>query len=141
MSRLLKIRPVYTDRIPKDLDEGVFYISRKFSTAAHACLCGCGTKIVTPLKPGRWELSEKDGRVSLSPSVGNWSAECQSHYVIDGNCVKWSVGFSPAQIAANRAGDRQASSSAHAERRARERSLWGRLVTAYKAIVAFFGRR
>ncbi|MBY4707145.1 MULTISPECIES: DUF6527 family protein [Ralstonia] len=67
------------------MDEGVLYISEKFSTAAHICCCGCGMKIVTPLKPGRWKLRKQNGVVSLHLSVGNWSSGCQSHYWIEGN--------------------------------------------------------
>jgi Family of unknown function (DUF6527) len=127
MTKLQSIRPKFVDRIPKVLDQGVIYISEKYSTAAHSCCCGCGTKIVTPLKPGRWQLENRNGSVSLSPSVGNWSAACQSHYWIRGNQIDWALGFTPAQISANRASDQRARQRAHAERYRRERGFWGRL--------------
>lgn len=130
--RLISIRPVFCDRIPKTMDEGVLYISEKFSTAAHICCCGCGTKIVTPLKPGRWTLRKQDGVVSLHPSVGNWSSGCQSHYWIQGNKVKWAGAFTQKQINANREGDHQASQRAHAERLQREKGFLARLWSNFK---------
>lgn len=127
MSRVDRIRPEFVDRIPKTLEEGVIYISEKYSTAAHNCCCGCGVKIVTPLKPGRWQLTQKRGRVSLQPSIGNWSSDCQSHYWIDNDRVVWARRYTPAEIAANREDDRQVLERVHAERHARERGFWGRL--------------
>lgn len=130
--KLTAIRPEYTDRIPKTLDDGVLYISEKFSTAAHSCCCGCGVKIVTPLKPGRWSIRYENGLVTLDPSVGNWSSFCQSHYVIEKSRVLWVRGYSEAEIRANRAHDQQASERAHAQRRLREQGFWGRLWSRIK---------
>ena len=118
------------------LEDGVFYISQKFGTAAHNCCCGCGTKIVTPLKPGRWRLDQHDGRISISPSIGNWSSGCQSHYVISDNQILWAGEFSASQIAANRASDRVVRERAHAERTWREASFWGRFWIRIKALWA-----
>lgn len=76
------ISPVYVDSFPKVLEEGHLYISRPFRTACHRCCCGCGTKIVTPLRPTEYRLTDVGGRVSLFPSIGNWNHACRSHYVI-----------------------------------------------------------
>lgn len=130
--KLTSIRPQFCDRIPKTMDEGVLYISERFSTAAHNCCCGCGTKIVTPLKPGRWTLRRHNGAVTLTPSVGNWSSGCQSHYWIDGNEVKWAGAFTSKEISANRASDAQASQQAHAERRQHEMGFFRRLWSQIK---------
>jgi hypothetical protein len=127
MKEIETIQPEFVDRIPKVLDNGVIYISQKYETAAHNCCCGCGTKIMTPLKPGRWRLENKNGSVSLSPSIGNWSAECQSHYWIRGNHVDWALGFTPEQIAANRTSDRIVRQRVNAERYRSERGFCGRL--------------
>ncbi|WP_189340201.1 DUF6527 family protein [Mesorhizobium sp. M4B.F.Ca.ET.049.02.1.2] len=86
---------------------GVIYISRRYSTASHLCCCGCGREVVTPLNPAKWRLVEKDGKVSLIPSVGNWSFPCQSHYWISGNRVSWAPGMAPEVIAAVQARDRR----------------------------------
>jgi hypothetical protein len=44
------LQPRYVDFIPKELDDGILYISKRFQTASHRCCCGCGTKIVTPIR-------------------------------------------------------------------------------------------
>lgn len=118
------VTPKFVDRIPKTLEDGVLYVSEKFSTSAHNCCCGCRNKVVLPLKPGQWTLTEHNGKVSLAPSVGNWSLACQSHYWIEDNVVRWSTKFTEAQIQANRARDKKALEAAHAGRRAQERTLW-----------------
>jgi Family of unknown function (DUF6527) len=127
MNKIDSIRPEFVDRIPKVLDNGVVYISQKYATAAHNCCCGCGTKIVTPLKPGRWRLETQSESISIYPSIGNWSAGCQSHYWIRGNRIDWALGFTPAQIAANRVNDQRVRQQVHTERYRRERGFWGRL--------------
>lgn len=66
--------------IPARLEGGVLHISRKYKTMSHLCCCGCGNKVVTPLNPSGWKLTESSGSVSLDPSIGNLSFPCQSHY-------------------------------------------------------------
>jgi hypothetical protein len=92
------IQPEYVDYIPKTLDEGVLYISRKFRTASHLCCCGCGTKIVTPLRETEYRLLENHDMVSLYPSIGNWNHPCQSHYWIRNSAVLWSGQMTRAEI-------------------------------------------
>lgn len=133
--RINSITPKFTDRIPQTLDDGVLYISEKFSTSAHNCCCGCGGKVVLPLKPGKWSIKRNGNGVSLSPSVGNWSLACQSHYLIQNNVVRWSGQFTDSQIRANRVRDKRASEIAHAERRTLERGVWQRF---YDKIKSFF---
>ncbi len=96
--RRTRIKPRYVELMPPSLEEGVLYISKKFSTAAHKCCCGCGTKIVTPLKPTDWVLTESRAGVSLDPSIGNWNHPCQSHYVIRRNRVVWAGRMTKAEI-------------------------------------------
>jgi hypothetical protein len=78
MRRVTQLRPEFLDEIPKTLDEGVIYISIPYTTAVHLCCCGCGTKVVTPIRPHRWRFTFDGENVSLSPSIGNWSFACQS---------------------------------------------------------------
>jgi hypothetical protein len=127
MNRPTSIRTEFVDRIPKTLSEGVLYISRKYSTAAHNCYCGCGVKIVTPIKPGRWQLVLDGDRASLYPSVGNWSSACQSHYWIRNNQIEWARSYSDAEIAANRQDDYRVIAVTRAQRYDAERGFWGRL--------------
>jgi|SRR5579862_993743 len=136
MIKIYGIRPEFVDRIPTSLDDGVIYISRKYATAAHICCCGCGTKIVTPLKPGRWRLEETGDLVSIYPSIGNWSAACQSHYWITNNRVDWARAFTPVEIAANRVSDQRARQRAYADRQRVERGLWGRVWDRIKGLWA-----
>jgi hypothetical protein len=100
------IVPEYVERFPSHLEEGVFYIAEPFSTAAHLCCCGCGTKIVTPLKPAKWSLTKQGGYISLWPSIGNSNAPCRSHYVIRKNRVEWEGVMTPELTARARARDR-----------------------------------
>lgn len=101
------MRPQFVEFVPDRLEAGVLYISRRYATAAHLCCCGCGSEVVTPLNPAKWRLAESNGRVSLSPSVGNWSQSCQSHYWITGNQVKWAGAMPAEMIAAVKRRDRR----------------------------------
>lgn len=87
--RLGDIKPEFVDEIPKKPEHGKLYLSCRYRAAIHLCACGCGAKISTPLHPTGWRLSYNGESVSLSPSVGNWSEKCQSHYVIKDNRVLW----------------------------------------------------
>lgn len=91
MDKLNDIQPVYVDEIPKDIDHGKLYISKRFNTAIHLCACGCGEKAVTPIRPDEWELTENEGRATLRPSIGNWSGEnpYHAHYFITENKIQW----------------------------------------------------
>lgn len=106
--RVNVIRPEFVDFIPGTLQDGTLYVSRKYATAAHNCCCGCGTKIVTPLRPTDWTLTLTDGAASLHPSVGNWNHPCQSHYVIRNSRVVWAEQMSGRQIKHGRLLDQMA---------------------------------
>lgn len=69
------------------LEEGKIYISEQYCCAIHRCLCGCGEKTVMPIhKEYGWILTKhKDGKISFTPSVGNFNFECKSHYIITNN--------------------------------------------------------
>ena len=97
------LRPAYVEFMPASLDPGVLYISKKYRTASHLCCCGCGTKIVTPLRETEYSLVDRGGLVSLYPSIGNWDHPCQSHYVIRDNAVLAAGTMSRAQIDQDRA--------------------------------------
>jgi hypothetical protein len=107
MSRVTHLQPEFVEFMPESFEGGALYISRRYSTASHLCCCGCGLRVVTPLNPAKWSLSESNGTVSLHPSIGNWSFPCKSHYWIVGNGVHWARAMSPAAIAEVRARDRR----------------------------------
>lgn len=105
MTRINQLCPEFVDFIPERLVQGVIYISRRYSTAAHLCCCGCGREVVTPLNPAKWQLTENGRGISLHPSVGNWSFPCQSHYWINGNRVLWAELMTPEMISTVKARD------------------------------------
>jgi Family of unknown function (DUF6527) len=98
----------FVEFIPDDLKEGTIYVSIRFATASHKCCCGCGNKVVTPLRPTDWKLIFDGKTISLHPSIGNWSFECRSHYWIRNNRVRWSAHWSKDEIDAGRTHDRVA---------------------------------
>jgi len=108
VTRATAIRHVFVDHIPQQLEEGTLYISIPLATAMHRCLCGCGTEIATPFSPTDWQVTFDGDSVSLSPSIGNWSLPCRSHYWIEHDRIRWSYPMSPREIAAGRAADRAA---------------------------------
>jgi Family of unknown function (DUF6527) len=113
VTRRETIRHEFVETIPDQLQEGVLYISIPYATALHRCMCGCGAEIVTPLSPTDWELIFNGQTVSLSPSIGNWSYECQSHYWIRANRVRWSRRMSKRQIERIRELDRLEKEGVH----------------------------
>lgn len=86
--KIEKFELVECETIPENINVGKLYYSQKYKTATHLCACGCCHKIVTPCKPGFWNIDIKDGKPTLSPSIGNFQLPCKSHYFIrDGNVV------------------------------------------------------
>jgi len=63
--------------------------------------------VVTPLTPTDWELRYNGKTVSLSPSIGNWSLDCKSHYWIIRNKVRWAKRWSEDRIKENREDDQE----------------------------------
>nr|WP_293838392.1 DUF6527 family protein [uncultured Arsenicibacter sp.] len=94
--------------VPEILEEGVLYISVDYCTAIHNCVCGCGNRVVTPISPRGWELTFNGDVVSLSPSIGNWSFACRSHYWIRNSVIHWSDQWSDEEIKKGRLRDQEA---------------------------------
>ena len=84
-----ELKPVLCEFIPETLSQGKLYISEKYNTAVHLCACGCGNKVVTPLKHGFWSMIKKDDLITLRPSIGSFNLPCKSHYFITKNKVEW----------------------------------------------------
>ncbi len=108
MKPISYLKHEFVEYVPKALEDGTLYISIQFATAVHKCCCGCGNEVVTPLSPTDWKIVFNGESVSLDPSIGNWSFECQSHYWIENNSVTWSRRWSRDEIQAGRARDRMA---------------------------------
>lgn len=99
------MRHEFVSSIPDRLEEGVLYISLPYATAVHNCACGCRHEVVTPLSPTDWSMTFNGETVSLSPSIGNWSFPCRSHYWIEGGRVVWASTWSSTQIENGRTSD------------------------------------
>jgi hypothetical protein len=99
------LRHEFVEFIPDELEQGTLYISMRFATASHFCCCGCGNKVVTPIRPTDWKLIYDGKTVSLHPSIGNWSFPCRSHYWIKNNRVEWAAQWSREQIERGRSHD------------------------------------
>ena len=106
MKRVTTLTPEFIELAPPELQDGVLYVSMRYSIAIHSCCCGCGQKVVKPLSPTDWQLFFGGDSVSLTPSIGNWSFKCQSHYWIKKNQVEWAPRWTQRQIETGRALDR-----------------------------------
>ena len=94
--RKVTIEPVYVEFIPEKLEEGKLYISLEYGSVVHNCLCGCGSRTVTPIdcvvegKDMGWRLIQHpDKKVSLTPSIGNYQLPCKSHYILTKNVTNF----------------------------------------------------
>ena len=106
MTRIDSVQHEFVNFIPDTLDEGVLYVSIPFATVMHRCCCGCGNEVVSPLDPTDWQMTFDGKSISLSPSIGNWSLPCQSHYWIYRNQLLWARHISLFEIKTSRAFDR-----------------------------------
>ncbi len=132
------IEPRFVEFVPGDLEPGILYVCANYGTVVHLCCCGCGHEVVTPLSPRDWRFSYDGEHLSLSPSVGNWSLACRSHYWIRDNQVRWAGRWTQAQIDAARAFDRGSGGSEALRREdaVLPTSWWSRAVTRVRK----FGR-
>lgn len=139
MKRRTSLAHQYVEFIPKDLEEGVLYISKRFRTASHLCCCGCATKVPTPLNVAKWTLTDHGDTVSLSPSVGLGSLACRSHYWIRGGQIDWYRNMTDRQtdrarhldeIASRRLTGELSSPQPHTEPARARVSWWGRFLAA-----------
>ncbi len=102
----MKIKHTFVEYIPDQVEEHTLYISIKFGTAVHKCMCGCGNEVVTPLSPTDWELIYNGETVSLYPSIGNWGFTCESHYWITRSRVIFAERWSSKKVMAIRLRDK-----------------------------------
>ena len=96
--RIKQYKFIFVSHTPDVLDDDVIYISIQFNVAIHKCACGCGEKVVTPIDPKCWTLIYDGDTVSFSPSIGNWSYRCRSHYFIKRNRVIWARQWSEEEV-------------------------------------------
>lgn len=106
--RATTIKHKFVTTLPEVLENGVLYVAMDYRTAVHKCCCGCGSEVATTLSPTDWKLIYDGVSVSLFPSIGNWSLDCQSHYWIERNNVEWAGKWTKEEVDAGRAYDRSA---------------------------------
>jgi len=97
-----KIKLLKVEYLPKDLKQGILYVSEEFGIAGHLCPCGCKNKIMTPLDPSEWSFKEINYTPTLYPSIGNWQLPCRSHYLITHGNIEWSYDWSEDEIIVGR---------------------------------------
>jgi len=103
----MKIGYKSVEFIPDKLEDSILYISEKYNTAAHKCCCGCGEEVITPLNPTDWSVKIYKNKVTLYPSIGNWSFACKSHYWIKNGQVIWSYQMTDEEIQFGRERDKR----------------------------------
>ena len=96
--KIRAVTPECVDEIPKILENGTLYVCCRYRAVVHLCACGCGVVINTPLHPTQWTLVCDGVSVSLYPSIGSWSEDCQSHYWVRNNRILWARRFSTRKI-------------------------------------------
>lgn len=95
----------FVEFIPEKVEEGMLYISMEYCTVIHKCVCGCGNEVVTPISPTDWKLTFNGRSVTLSPSIGNWNFECQSHYWIRNSKIEFAESWTEREIFLSREND------------------------------------
>lgn len=103
--KIMRMQHCFVKYIPEILEDNTLYISLDYCTATHKCMCGCGNEVVTPITPTDWSLTYNGESVSLDPSIGNWSFDCQSHYWIKKSTVKWCGKWTKEEIESGRKRD------------------------------------
>lgn len=103
MNRIRRFTYRFVTSVPAQLEEGILYVSLEYLTAMHLCACGCRNETITPLAPAKWSITFDGASVALSPSIGNWSFPCRSHYwITSGGHVQWARTWSTEEVAAGR---------------------------------------
>jgi hypothetical protein len=108
MNEISILKHRFVGEVPEELSTGILYVSLEFDTMVHLCCCGCGQEIVTPLSPTDWRFTYDGAAVTVHPSIGNWSYQCRSHYIIRNGRVIWVGDWTSEQVTAGRARDRAA---------------------------------
>lgn len=79
----------FVKQIPDKLKEGILYICLDCNVIIHLCACGCKMEVVTPIEKKQWQMCYNGEEITLTPSIGNFSFPCKSHYFIRNNKVEW----------------------------------------------------
>jgi len=107
MNPLHPFKHQFVEYIPEQIEEGTIYISIIYKTIVHKCACGCGNEVITPLSPTDWQVIYNGDSISLSPSIGNWGLNCQSHYWITQNKITRAKSWSKQKVRKNHQNDKK----------------------------------
>lgn len=132
MSRVDEVTFEFVDLLPKELADGVLYISLEHRTVVHKCCSGCDERVVIGLSPAQWKLTFDGETISLYPSIGNGALPCNSHYWIRENKVLWAKPLTSAQTRRSQRADRADSAAHYAQREPNRPSKWN-LIARVKA--------
>jgi hypothetical protein len=110
--------------VPAKLQLGTLYVSKKYSTAAHLCACGCGEKVRTQLGYLGWQLTRERLGPTLYPSIGNWQKPCRSHYFIRSGQIVWLGDLTDAEILEGRSAENSRRDAHFAKKRSRWWVRW-----------------
>lgn len=119
-TRLALLRVYY---MPKEMEQGILYVSDEFDVAGHLCACGCRNKVMTPLGPTEWTFTDTARGPSLKPSIGSWQLPCKSHYWIDGGRIEWSRAWSPEMVERGRRAEEARRREYYESRRPKKESV------------------
>lgn len=95
----------FVESVPENMEASILYVALDFSTMIHLCACGCGQEVVTQLSSKDWNFTYDGETISVSPSIGNWSSPCRSHYFIRRGEIKWAGDWSDEKIEKGRQND------------------------------------
>lgn len=90
--KINELKPIYVKFPPKidSMREGELYIlATETPSSIHLCPCGCKNIVVLPHDKDGWKLTDKNGKITMRPSVGSFNLPCKSHYYITDNKVEW----------------------------------------------------
>lgn len=97
-----KFKHMFVEKVPDKIKRDVLYICLPYNITVHECACGCNEKVALPLAPNQWIMKYDGQSISLSPSIGNWSYKCKSHYFIRNNRVLWAREWSENELIESR---------------------------------------
>ena len=136
MIQTKQLELAFSEFIPKEIEQGILYVSMEYGTVIHLCACGCGEKVITPLGRREWQLQYDGESITLTPSIGNWNFPCKSHYWIRHSNVVWAESWEDFQRQ-----NSQPVNTSQEEIKRQSFSISGWFMTALKAIVSQFKRK
>lgn len=84
----ITIKPITCEYIPDKefMIQDEIYISVKYKTAVHLCLCGCGNLSVTQFMDNSgWRVTLRERGLTVTPSILNTNCPNWYHYIITDN--------------------------------------------------------